>query len=930
PSARMSQYLQNWSVPARAAVLERETGPPADASCETCGRDIQTGEECAYRCFDCFHPCLECRSCAVLYHRRNPFHRVERWDRAAGFWERISLGELQLTINLGHQRGVPCPLNPGTRRVTVVHSHGIHTYNLRFCLCPQPDTLLKTPEPIQLIRHGMWPGSWKQPATAYTISCLRDHHLLSLQSQISAQDYVTYLERCTDNVCPSDVTDRYREFMIAAREFSFMRMTKRFDVQPSDALEAGCLAVLCPACPQPGINMDPRWDGGRPEGQEFIDALFHTTDGNFQQNQKMKPLDPDDVALTMGACFFANEKDFATYQSLRTNVTKESTTCHKFGAMGYGTYTGRVSGTVGLSCARHMFVLPTGTVDLTAGEAYAYVDWVQLCGLQRWMKLRLHVAGYDINCQYRINFASRMQSIRERFSFLSSIPYTHFPPTLIAVGKFHLAAHIPSCRFKFSYNFLPGVGMTDGEASERIWADGNELASNSKEMTSGHRHDYHNDAYNDFNVRKVHSMPRELTRKYVRAEKQHAAAEAHLASVSAGMKPEDVEVMKAEEKAWLAAVVDMKNHKTLTNPYELSIERAPTTKELLASAAKTRTHAGRDAMGVLDTVDDLLDAIEDSDGTEDTLHELTTAKNELLGRIADWTENYNMYLQPALEHAAQDVVDNLADVRPSPLHERFPLREQPVPMPEITGRIARAELGLPPIRSATKKDEIWQEVVALDIPLASSFDARVLEQEAVEALVGWEKKVRESQANDALNDLRTHIVTTEVLKLKKIEAPDTRMTTRMGKKIRRKHDEVVAAADEYRRARVALVALGMDEQDPFFRPLRKRDLTKFTMSSEHQTLGESSKGVSWIWEDFSFVDAGSQDERQQAFMREVRRVHWFRTSALYQRWAEEKKLVTEEMFRTVRFFRHFRLRWSGTAQGYEAAGEKAAAAYAKK
>ena len=46
----------------------------------------------------------------------------------------------------------------------------------------------------------------------------------------------------------------------------------------------------------------------------------------------------------------------------------QPSTCHEFGAMGYGGYWGNVSGTVGLSCARHMCVLPCGGVDLQKGE----------------------------------------------------------------------------------------------------------------------------------------------------------------------------------------------------------------------------------------------------------------------------------------------------------------------------------------------------------------------------------------------------------------------------------------------------------------------------------------------------------------------------------------------------------------------------------
>lgn len=41
--------------------------------------------------------------------------------------------------------------------------------------------------------------------------------------------------------------------------------------------------------------------------------------------------------------------------------------------MGYGGYGGRVSGTLRLSCTRHMFVLPGGGVDFQKGERYEHV-----------------------------------------------------------------------------------------------------------------------------------------------------------------------------------------------------------------------------------------------------------------------------------------------------------------------------------------------------------------------------------------------------------------------------------------------------------------------------------------------------------------------------------------------------------------------------
>ncbi|EMD33433.1 hypothetical protein CERSUDRAFT_25686, partial [Gelatoporia subvermispora B] len=153
----------------------------------------------------------------------------------------------------------------------------------------------------------------------------------------------------------------------------------------------------------------------------------------------------------------------------------------------------RVSGTVGLSCARHMFVLPGGGVDLQKGERFANVDFAMISGLQRWMTLPLHISGYDINCQYRKKFAKRMDWFREHQGVLRSISHVEFPQTLSVIGKFHLPAHKGSCRYKFSYYWMPGAGMMDGEAPERIWAVLNALAARTREMAAGHRHDIVND-----------------------------------------------------------------------------------------------------------------------------------------------------------------------------------------------------------------------------------------------------------------------------------------------------------------------------------------------------------------------------------------------------------------------------------------------------
>lgn len=71
-------------------------------------------------------------------------------------------------------------------------------------------------------------------------------------------------------------------------------------------------------------------------------------------------------------------------------------------------------------------------------------------------------------------------------------------------------------------------------------------------------------------------------------------------------------------------------------------------------------------------------------------------------------------------------------------------------------------------------------------------------------------------------------------------------------------------------------------------------------------------------------------ESTESMVASVKRVHWFRSSALCQRWREEFKLLTEEMRRTVRFFGFFRKAWTARAEAHDILEERASAAYARK
>lgn len=88
------------------------------------------------------------------------------------------------------------------------------------------------------------------------------------------------------------------------------------------------LAVLCPACPQDGKNLDLSWMTRSKDSRyvqsssgerlflmttRFLDALFYTIDGNFHANLRNKRMDLEDFPLSKGVAYFANEDAYAAY-----------------------------------------------------------------------------------------------------------------------------------------------------------------------------------------------------------------------------------------------------------------------------------------------------------------------------------------------------------------------------------------------------------------------------------------------------------------------------------------------------------------------------------------------------------------------------------------------------------------------------------------
>lgn len=116
-------------------------------------------------------------------------------------------------------------------------------------------------------------------------------------------------------------------------------------------------------------------------------------------------------------------------------------------------------------------------------------------------KLLLIVISYDIACQWFVNLMKRMDQ--------------HWPLELHVnsavtlrpqIPKLHEPGHQRVGHEEFSFNYAPGVGMTDGECPERIWAGHNALGNATKTQGPGSRHDVLDDHFGHWNWTKYTGM----------------------------------------------------------------------------------------------------------------------------------------------------------------------------------------------------------------------------------------------------------------------------------------------------------------------------------------------------------------------------------------------------------------------------------------
>ena len=170
--------------------------------------------------------------------------------------------EVGVSIQLGHADGSPCsnPVYP-RQGFCVIDTNGHHSVAIRFCGC---NRAAQSGSPVQqLLRHDLYPATHTDPHTAFTFRIMEHYHIQSLQGKVSMYDYYQSLERLTDNTGTYRVPNRYKEFMRVATQWRHLKMLKRagraHDPTGVNGTKDGELAIRCPACPRPMVNLPENW-----------------------------------------------------------------------------------------------------------------------------------------------------------------------------------------------------------------------------------------------------------------------------------------------------------------------------------------------------------------------------------------------------------------------------------------------------------------------------------------------------------------------------------------------------------------------------------------------------------------------------------------------------------------------------------------------
>lgn len=210
--------------------------------------------------------------------------------------------------------------------VRVVHTNGLHHIAMVSCQCHGKDVL-----PLDLFASQLLPASLNRIKTLFTAQVLDSFRLCNLELKASAYQYYHLLRRLTRPMEPAAVLNLYREFRRMTRIWRWMKKLKwagyAGSPKPVHDVKAGDLAIFCPACPQPGINIPDNWKDDTARYSliffffkflnlrqiRWVYKRIFVADGNFKADHVRQKNEVGDVWLSEGSGMIPKREEYFTF-----------------------------------------------------------------------------------------------------------------------------------------------------------------------------------------------------------------------------------------------------------------------------------------------------------------------------------------------------------------------------------------------------------------------------------------------------------------------------------------------------------------------------------------------------------------------------------------------------------------------------------------
>ncbi|KAK7436098.1 hypothetical protein VKT23_019300 [Stygiomarasmius scandens] len=600
------------------------------------------------------------------------------------------------------------------------------------------------------------------------------------------------------------------------------RAGRAYDSRGVPGTKPGECAVTCPACPIPGINL--------PSGWKY--SLFVGIDANFVLKRLDVSSEENDPSLNNGMAYFVENKEYMSFlEKYGPLVSHDKSHCNDHNAAKLATFKGgkgvAATGVATIDCARHDMKRPLLVGDLQKGERYVNIDYLLLSSVRFQSPLAV-VVSYDIGCIWGIHFVDR-QTIYD-------VIYRPDPlqSYCILVPKFHLYAHREWCKARFSFNYTPHVGRTDGEAPERGWSAINAVSRSTREMGPGSRRDVLDDMFGDWNYRKRLVLAGNLFKRFTEAiegQEKHVFA---FKALSNSLPAEDLARFKEAIMKWEA---DPNGN---MNPFE------PKEKGFTAMSLNgVRLELAQEDQEVKD---------------EDKVHDISGRSMILKGVLLEQE-------QALLATEDRRMGEHTTDLQKANYVERATRLRQKIDSFIEIQHVYMPRLGyLRCCREETAQPEIPTHLLSLWLPSSCTMSKGINHHKFDQSLYIFEYRIRMGEAFDSLGSLRRHLMLTNQLwYLQRSTVMGQRNLTRSQTVLSDLDRKVASDAARYRRAFAALEVLGplvgssihrnhfqiLEDKD--IRAIdqgeddRQPDVHEKAKSKYNKTLGEGRRSPSWIW-----------------------------------------------------------------------------------